>query len=325
MNQEILFLLPGQGSHYLGMGKDLLDRNDTYFNELIDGASDFLGTNLKPFISGETSEGFTLAANLQPMITAITLGYCNLLKNEGLEPTAVMGHSLGEISSLAPAGVVTAAEAVELAAFRGQLMDYSAGLCGGGVMAVVLFSTEEDVKNAIVEFGLEETLFIANYNAPNQTVISGLTESVKIFDEKFCAERRAKVQKIDVAGPWHTPYIEPGREKFLEWVTKKEFSKPQKKFILNGTADFADPSDDLRMRIADQLVKPVYWTKSLTKAVEKFGENSFVVEVGPGKILTGLLRANKLHKKFGGIDVVNAVNTVSPVTKIVTKWLETRS
>ncbi len=313
MNSTTLYLFPGQGSHYLGMGKDLLQSDDRFFRDLLAVASEQLKRDITPYITEELTEGFTLASNLQPLITAVSLGYWNLLKNEGIEPTAVMGHSLGEITALAPAGVVSPELAVEMATFRGEMMDYSANICGGGGMAVVLFSSEEEVAEAITDFGLEESLFIANYNASNQIVISGLYQSIADFQAKFCIDRRARISKIDVSGPWHTPFISPGREKFIDWVSKKEFSNSCKDFIMNGTADFAQPNQDLKMTVADQLIKPVYWSKSLQTAVDSFGKSTTVIEVGPGKILTGLLRANGVKKKFGEIITVNSIDSISTV------------
>jgi [acyl-carrier-protein] S-malonyltransferase len=316
MKPATIFMFPGQGSHFLGMGKDLLDSDNRFFLELLSIASDQLKRDITPFVTGAESEGFTDAAVLQPLITAVSLGYWKLLQGEGLEPTAVMGHSLGEITSLAPAGIVSPELAVEMAAFRGQVMDLSAEKCGGGGMAVVLFSSESEVSEAIVEYGLEESLFIANYNADNQTVISGLSNALKEFDDKFTENRRAKVAPIDVAGPWHTPFIGHGRELFLEWVEKKEFENLKKDFIMNGTADFAEKSDNFKMRVADQLVKPVYWSRSLKRVVEHYDTNTAVVEVGPGKILTGLLRANGVKKSFSS---VQNLNELSQLGKVVNK------
>ncbi len=325
MDSSVLYQFPGQGSHFLGMGKDLWESDNSFFGRLLEVASDYLKHDLSIYISGDVSEGFIQAANLQPLISSVSLAYWDLLKKEGIEPDIVMGHSLGEITALAPAGVVSPEFAVEMAAFRGELMDYSAELCGGGGMAVVLFSSEEDVQQGIREFGLSESLFIANYNAVNQIVISGLTASLQLFADKFCTGRRAKIQKIDVAGPWHTPFVAPGREKFVEWVLKKEFSNPQKRFILNGTADFAQPADDLRIRVADQLVKPVYWSSSLKKAVEQTDKNrTMVLEIGPGKILTGLLRANRIQKHFSAVGSVNSLSAIADVVDLYGQHIEAR-
>lgn len=306
-------LFPGQGSHYLGMGKDLLDVGDRFFLNLLEVASDTVKHDLLGYISGAKTDDFIKAANLQPLISSVSLAYWSLLRNEGITPDLVMGHSLGEITALAPSGVVTPELAVEMAAYRGMLMDRAAAECGGGGMAVVLFSTSEEVENAIVDLGLDKTLFVANYNAGNQTVISGLTDSLNLFESEFCKERRAKIQRIDVAGPWHTPFINSGREEFLTWVDKKEFSNPETGFILNGTADFAAAGDNLKQRVADQLVRPVFWSDSLQKMVSAADDSTVVLEVGPGKILTGLLRANKVHKKFHSVETVNGISVIGSV------------
>ncbi len=302
-------LFPGQGSHFAGMGNDLLNSGNRLFTDLLAVASDRLGYNLKDYITESPLPDFNKSANLQPLITAVSLSYWKLLQEEGIHFDVVLGHSLGEITALAGAGVVSPEDCVDIAAFRGQMMDMSSALCGGGGMAVVLFSDEDSITAAIDKYDLSSSLFVANYNASNQTVLSGLSRSLELFAEKFSEEYRAKVQRIDVAGPWHTPFISPGMEKYLEWAAKKEFSSARIHFILNGTADFADSQEDFLQRTADQLVKPVYWSRSL-QTLAKVNAGGLVFEVGPGKILAGLIRANKLQKSFAAVESVNSIEMI---------------
>lgn len=291
------------------MGLDLLQSGNRYFLNLLTIASDRLGYNLTDYITDPTKVDFNHSSNLQPLITAISLSYWKLLKDEGVQFDTVMGHSLGEITALAGAGVVSPEDCVDIATFRGQVMDWSSTLCGGGGMAVVLFSDESSISAAIEKYGLNNSLFIANYNASNQTVISGLISSLDIFALKFSEEYRAKVQLIDVAGPWHTPFISPGRDKYYEWAEKKEFSSTNINLILNGTADFALSDECFLQRTAGQLIKPVYWTRSLLKLAD-VNAGGYIFEVGPGKVLSGLIRANKLQKSFSAVESVHGLDTI---------------
>jgi len=288
------------------MGHDLLESNDSLFAELLAVGSDRAQLDLTSYVTGKVTEGFIRSAVLQPLITAVSLSYWNRLRQEGVVFDAVLGHSLGEITALAGCGILDPVDTVDVAAYRGIQMDLGAEACGGGGMAVVLFSEEVHVAEAISAYGLQDSLYIANYNAPNQTVISGTNESLAHFESRFSQEYRSKVQRIDVAGPWHTPFIAAGRENYLAWAVKKTFSNPNIDFIMNGTAECAGKDENFIARTADQLVKPVFWSKSLQKTAELYSE-SIIIEVGPGKILSGLIRANKLQKKNSAIAKVFAL------------------
>jgi len=311
---KTVLLFPGQGSHFAGMGLDLLQSRNSFFLDLVQVASDQLHFDLANQIREPNISTFTKSAYLQPLITSVSLAYWKLLCSEGFNFDIVLGHSLGEITALAGAGILSETDCVQIATFRGQVMDESADLCSGGGMAVVLFSDEQTIANAIVQYGLDNSLFIANYNAPNQTVVSGDLPSLESFSEKYTKDHPAKIQKIDVAGPWHTPFISYGREKYLQWADKKEFSSPRLQFIMNGTSDFASQNENFLLRTADQLILPVYWYQSLRKVVEHF-TGARVIEVGPGKILSGLIRANKLQKSFSTIESVNSLESLDTITR----------
>ncbi len=313
MKSKTVFLFPGQGSHFLGMGNDLLQSGDSFFSELLSIGSEQIKRDLTDYITESKSENFIDAAVLQPLITSVSLALCKKLEDVDIKPDCVIGHSLGEITALAPAGIVTPQLAVEMAAFRGEQMDHCSTNCGGGGMAVVIFATPEEIEEAIAEYGLSDSLFIANYNAPTQTVISGLTASLQLFETKFCSDRRAKIHKIDVSGPWHTPFIADGRENFLNWAESKTFSSASTNIILNGTSEYAREDESIVEKIADQLIKPVYWTSSLEKIKTDLPE-SRIIEVGPGKILTGLLRANGIKKKHFTIETVNNVESINSLS-----------
>lgn len=316
MEQKLLFLFPGQGSHFLGMGKEFLENGITYYSELIEIASDVSKIDLIKYTKEEISEGFTKSEVLQPLIVSISLTYLKLLQDEGITPSAVMGHSLGEITALSAAGAYSPEFAMEMATVRGRFMDMSADACGGGGMAAVMFTSVDDVEEAINKYKLDESIYIANYNAINQIVVSGKSSALKIFIENFSKDYSGKVQQIDVSGPWHTPFIEVGKKEYEKWIENRLIKTPNKDILLNSTAKLLTDTDDIKLTTANQLVKPVLWAKSLHTAAEYFAGYS-IIEVGPGKILSGLLRANGVKKEFGkSYNVMNFETLNKTLTKI---------
>lgn len=301
-------MFPGQGAQFPGMGADLLKAGDKTFQEYLEAASDYASKDFSDLGASMSEEEFILSATVQPLVSAVTLGYWNKLKEADIQPDAVMGHSLGEITALGAVGVVSPIEAIEISALRGKLMDESAAKVGGGTMSAVLLAEKEEIQKEIEDLGLEETLFIVNENAPTQIVISGKEESIKIFSDSFTQKVRCKIQPVAVAGPWHTPFIEHGRAIFEEWVKDKELNDPNCIFIMNAWADVVSRADDVKKLITGQLVKPVYWRDSLLKAVE-LGIRD-VAEVGPGKILTGTIRANKIKKSLNNVATLNSLEAI---------------
>jgi [acyl-carrier-protein] S-malonyltransferase len=307
------FLFPGQGSHFVGMGKDLLRDENPLFTTLLEAASDFTSLNLKNTLLNGPKEELVKATSLQPLISAVSLGYWSILNEGGIVADTVMGHSLGEITSLGATAVVSPEIAVEMAAFRGQLMDESASLCGGGSMRAVLMASAEDAKRIIDEAGIGENCFVANDNAPNQVVVSGLESALDKFELAITNEMRVKVQPIDVAGPWHTPFITTGFDKFGEWVKNIEFKIPQSQFLMNATAKFESDPQKIKELVTGQLIKPVYWRESL-QTLLKDG-NYKVYEMGPGKLLSGLLRANRVSRKLDSLELAGSVSECRALVK----------
>ena len=303
-----LFMFPGQGSQYVGMGLDLFRANDPLFLELIEIGSATLGYSLKKMMLEGPLDTLKKSASLQPAISAISLAYYNRLLQKGITPDVVMGHSLGEITALTAAGVLSAQQVVEFAAFRGKEMDRSAELMGGGGMWAVLLGDAETVIDALKKSGVSEDLFMANDNAPTQTVIAGKESAFEVF-KKYCDEHmRVRFQKIDVAGPWHTPFITPGRDAFEQWVSSVELSDATVPFIMNGPAKVVGESAHIKSNITEQLIKPVYWRESLETALAMGGDEMY--EVGAGTILKGLLRANKINRKRALIYSVDSLHAL---------------
>jgi|GEM_PF-2168969 len=311
MTREILFQLPGQGSHFFGMGADLQNGGDKLFEELLEIGSQTIKKDLKKVIFGNESAEFNDSKILQPTIAAISLSLIKILEDEGISPSAVMGHSLGEITALGAVGSLSFEKTVEFAAFRGILMDESAKLCGGGTMTAVLLAGGADCQKIIDEMNLQDTIFVANDNAPTQAVVSGKLDGLEKFEKHIEQTMRVKTKRIAVAGPWHTPFIRHAKQVFSDWVKDKEILPPKCKFIMNGTAKEENDPQIIRELITNQFVKSVRWRESCEYV--KNTHFSAIIEVGPGKILAGLMRANKIIKSSDFHGSVSSVEEAKAV------------
>jgi len=311
--KEILFQLPGQGSHFFGMGKDLWDGGDKFFRELLKIGSDTIKKDLSKIIFEENSKEFNDAKILQPTISAISLSLVKILEDEGVFPTVVMGHSLGEITALGVIGSLSYEKTMEFSAFRGVLMDESARICGGGTMTAVLMANGAQCREIIDEMDLGEKIFVANDNAPTQAVVSGKLDGLTKFEKYIEEKMRVKNKRIAVAGPWHTPFIKHAKDKFYDWVKDKEILPPKRKFILNSTAKQEENTEEIRKHITNKFVEPVRWRESCEYVKEM--QFSAIFEVGPGKILAGLMRANKIIKSADFHDSISTVEEARNVRK----------
>ena len=168
----------------------------------------------------------------------------------------------------------------------------SARMQNNGGMCVVLLASKEEISEEIALLNLAEALYIVNENAPNQIVLAGTMVAIDLFTASFTQKVRCKVQLLPVAGPWHTPFMEYGRAEFERWVANRTLLVPHTPFIMNSCATAVTDPEEIRARITGQLVKPVYWRDTLLYAAQKGFQQT--LEVGPGKILTGTIRANKV-------------------------------
>ena len=293
------------------MGKDLWDSGDSFFRELLQIGSDTSKVDLPKIIFGDNEAVFIQSKVLQPAISAITLTLVKILAENGVVPTAVMGHSLGEITALGVVGCLSPQKAVEFSAFRGCLMDESSKICGGGTMAAILMSNTEDCQKVINDLGLQNELFVANDNAPTQAVVSGKIAALEKFEEKIGTQHLVKCKRIAVSGPWHTPFIQHAKDVFGEWVKNEKLSAPKCKYIMNGTAKEETSPEKIANLITNQFVEPVRWRESCEYI--KNTRFSAILDVGPGNILAGLMRANKIVKSS---DYNNSLSTIEEALKV---------
>ena len=287
MMGKTVFLFPGQGSQEVGMAQDLF-RQDGYFRALIDQASEHVGEDLEKICLKGPEKKLAKAAFVQPLLVAVSIGYLRHVRQKEISGDFVLGHSLGEITALAAAGVIDDPSAIAVAAKRGQLMDEAAAACDGGMMAVLSINAQE-IQALINKSGFQETIVIANINAPNQTVVSGSRSSLDDFSSEI-AKAGGACKKLNVAGPWHSPYLKSAYDQFKTWAESLEFAAAKVPLILNGTGQPESDPDKIKQLISASLMNPVYFAKCMeyckSQNVDTF------LEIGPGRVLSGLVRAN---------------------------------
>jgi [acyl-carrier-protein] S-malonyltransferase len=303
---NIVFLFPGQGSQEVGMGQDLF-KGDERFRRLVSLASDMTHEDLERLCLHGPEKKLRKAQYLQPLLAAVSLAYCAHVRDAGIRPSIVLGHSLGEITSLAASGVVTDENAVAIAAKRGEFMDEAASRCNGTMMAV-LFMALDKVNELLAETcsmssGAPDRVVLANDNAPNQIVVSGDADALAEFSRLVGERGLGKCKSILVSGPWHSPFMNGARDLFETWVAAVPFSAPSVPLMLNGTARCESDPEVIRRLVTDQLVKPVQWRLCM-EAVRNMQPDAFL-EIGPGRILSGLVRVNGFPRTMSVYNVNN--------------------
>jgi len=283
-----VFLFPGQGSQTVGMGEDLF-KADAPFCALVRRAAERVGGDLEKICRRGPERELVRPKNLQPLLVCVSLGYLRRLLELGIRADRVLGHSLGEITALAAAGVVSFEAAVDIAARRGELMEAAAARTPGGLMAVIA-GDRETILRRLAEPPLEGAVVLANDNAPNQFVLSGASAALAAAEQLITAEKLGQCRRLAVAGPWHSPLMEPARREFAEWLATVDFQPPKIPLISNATGRIETDPTILRQLVARNLVEPVRWRAAMDTLRGIDGLSLF--EIGPGRVLAGLARAN---------------------------------
>ena len=279
-------LFPGQGSQYVGMGRALWERFPSV-RELFDEACSALGFDVRELCFEGPEDLLNSTRYTQPSVYVVSVSAYRVLQETTPLPFArVAGHSLGEYAALVAAGSLTFGEGLRVVRKRAALMDDAAALAGGGMVAV-LGLPREDVEQICAEAADGGVLRPANYNAPNQVVISGEERLLDIAAEKARA-RGAKTIRLSVSAPFHTPLMASASEKFLNVLESTPFESPDPPWVSNVIASEVYTAEDCRTLLARQVCAPVRWEDSI-RTMLAFGVERFI-ELGPGKVLKGLCR-----------------------------------
>jgi len=297
----VAYIFPGQGSQAPGMGKELAD-NFPAAREVFEEANDALGFSLSQVCFAGSSEDLQLTENTQPAILTVSIAALRAMEAEGFtegaedakalaaSPAYVAGHSLGEYSALVAAGSLSFADAVRTVRARGRYMQDASPL-GSGAMAAILGLGLSDVMSVCTEAQQGEVCSPANINSPGQIVIAG---NVMAVDRAMglAKERGAKrAIKLNVSAPFHCALMNPAQEKLALDLERIKFDDLRVPLVTNVDAAAITKGDEARDALTRQVSSTVRWLETIELLISE-GVETFV-EVGPGKVLSGLVRQTK--------------------------------
>jgi len=305
MSKKIAFLFPGQGSQFVGMGKDLNDQFPAA-KEIFEQADEICNRPISKLCFEGPMEKLTVTENLQPAITAVNLACLSALKEFGVKPIVSAGHSLGEYAALVSAGAISNSDALRLVQKRGELMNREA-LAHPGDMVAVIGMDINAVKEILNEAKKEGIIAVANHNTAEQIVITGEKAPVARAAEIVKA-RTGRAITLKVSGAWHCDLMQGAVEEFRRFIEEIPFSEPKSTVLFNATAQKETAPDKIKDIMARQLVSPVRWHK-IMRAMLKAGIDTFV-EVGPKNVLAGLLKKTVSSGQNVGIHNVQDVQSL---------------
>ncbi|MGL4954078.1 MAG: ACP S-malonyltransferase, partial [Cetobacterium sp.] len=281
---KIAFVFPGQGTQYVGMGKELYENNDLAKNEF-DKIFSSLDFDLKKVMFEGSEEELKDTKNTQPAIVAMSLVLEKLLREKGVVPNFVAGHSVGEYAAVGSAGFLSMEDAVKLTSLRGAAMSKVSAEVAGTMAAILGLDS-----NVIVETlkGVDGVVEAVNFNEPKQTVIAGEKEAIAnaCIVLKEAGARRA--MELAVSGPFHSSLMQPAGEILKEALETFEFKNSEISLIANTTAKEITSVEDLKDELYRQSFGPVKWVDTIT-ALKAAGVTR-IYEIGPGKVLNGLIK-----------------------------------
>lgn len=284
---KIAFVFPGQGSQTVGMGKSLAESNELV-RAFFEGADRKLGFSLSKVIFEGPQEELTLTTNAQPALLTTSIAVLEYFKQTNITPDYVAGHSLGEYTALVAAEAISFEDGVYAVRKRGEFME-EAVPNGEGTMAAVLGlgrNELNEVTEAVTSEGYPVQL--ANINCPGQIVISGSRKGVELASVKAKEAGAKRVLPLDVSGPFHSSLMKPAAEKLRSVLDSISIEEGVTPVIANVSATEMVEPNDIKEKLIGQLSSPVLWEDSVRKMID-LGVDTFI-EIGPGKVLTGLIR-----------------------------------
>lgn len=288
---KVAYVFPGQGSQYKGMGEQLVKESEIA-SDIFQRADRHIGNSLGYSVSQicfeNPHEVLDLTRYAQPAIYTHSVAMLMAMKEAGMNPDIVAGHSMGEIPAYIGAGGLSFEEGLDIVIERGRLMERAGEMMDQpGGMGAILGMQEFEVQRFIDN----EDVYIANVNAPDEIVISGVQHKIEqviqhIQESARKDQRRVFAKQLRVSIPAHSPFMEPIVEEFREFLLQFDFKTPTIPIILNRTNDLSCDPDEIRKSFSDQLTRGVHWV-NMQKRLEELGVGG-LIEVGPGSVLSRL-------------------------------------
>ncbi|MZH46514.1 MAG: ACP S-malonyltransferase [Nitrospinae bacterium] len=281
------FVFPGQGSQFVGMGKDFYDHLPAA-RELMQEANDVLGFDIASICFNGPEETLKLTENTQPALLVHSTMALKILRENGIDSVVAAGHSLGEFSALVAAGALQFKDAVRLVRLRGQFMQEAVPV-GVGTMAAIIGLPIDSLQELCDQVSTESSVVQpANLNSPVQTVIAGHKEAVEQVSVKALEAGAKKAVPLPVSAPFHSALMKPAEVKLQKELEQTEFFDLSIPVITNIEAQPITKGSDARSALVKQVCSPVRWSETMQVLVDQGIER--VVELGSGKVLSGLMK-----------------------------------
>jgi len=301
------FIFPGQGSQYVGMGKEFFE-NFREAREVFQEADDVLHLPISSLCFQGPEEALKLTENTQPAVLTTSIAALRVLQAEkGVVPRLAAGHSLGEYSALVVSGALAFADAVQIVRLRGRFMQEAVPV-GEGAMAAILGMERRQVEKLCEEAAQGEVLTPANFNCPGQIVIAGHAKAVERAMERVKQEGK-KAVPLPVSAPFHSPLMKPAGErleKVLEGIPIQDLKIP---IVTNVEADINRSKERVKELLVTQVWSPVRWEESMQKITGDGIEQT--LEIGPGKVLSGLMKRINPKVETKNIEDIQTLKKIS--------------
>ncbi len=301
------FLFPGQGSQWVGMGKELFD-NFSLVKRLFEEADDALRFSISKLCFQGPEEALKLTENTQPAILTTSVACLRVLQAEkGVTPQLAAGHSLGEYSALVASGALAFSDTVGIVRLRGRFMQEAVPV-GEGAMAAILGMEREEVERLCEEAAEEEVVAPANYNGPGQIVISGHTKAVQRAVEKV-KQKGKKALLLPVSAPFHSRLMKEAGDRLgkkLEPIPVGDMRIP---VVTNVEAEINAVKEKVKPLLVSQVSSPVLWEDSMKRMVRAGIER--MIEIGPGRVLSGLMKRIDSKIETGNIEDIETLKKIN--------------